>query len=109
LLSAVAVAGQLIDSFGILLSLTFPEALSLERLLVYLRQHAAEGSALGTFKRRRAALSGSGGHQSRYLGSKDIRKVLVELAIYNRTHYFCQMPCLRRSGDYIGAQPAEIP
>ena len=89
MLSAVAAAGQLIDSFGISLSLTLPEALSLERLLVYLRQHAAEGSALGMFERRRAALLGSGGHQSRYLGSKDIRKVLVELALYNRTYHFC--------------------
>jgi hypothetical protein len=54
LLDAVAAAGQLIGSFGILLSLTFLKALSLKRLPVYLRQYAAEGSALGMFERRRA-------------------------------------------------------
>jgi len=79
--------GQLISSFGILLSLTFLKALSLERLLVYLRQHAAKGSALGTFERRRAILLGFKGHQSRYLSSKDVRNVLVEPALYNRTYY----------------------
>jgi len=83
----VAIAGQLIGLFGILLSLTFLKALSLKRLLVYLRQHAIKGSALGTFKCRRAALSGFRGHQSRYLSSKDIRNVLVEPALYNRTYY----------------------
>ena len=76
---------------------------------MYLYQHAAEGSALGIFKYRHAVLLGSRGHQSRYLSSKDIKKVLVELALYNRTHYFRQMPCLRRNGDYMGIQPAKIP
>ena len=54
---------------------------------IYLRQHATEGSALGIFKRRRAALLGSGGRYLRYLGSIGVRKVLVELALYNKTYY----------------------
>jgi len=54
---------------------------------MYLRQHAAEGSALEMFKRRRAALLGSGGRYLYYLGSIGVRKVLVELALYNRTYY----------------------
>ena len=92
----------MINLFGILLLLTLPKALSLKQLLIYLRQHAAEGSALGIFKYRHAVLLGSRGHQSRYLSSKDIKKVLVKLALYNKTYYFCQMPCLCCSGDYIG-------
>jgi len=67
-----------------------------------------EGSALGIFKRRRTTLSSSRGRYLRYLGSIGVRKVLIELALYNRTYYSYQMPCLRRNGDYIGAQPAEI-
>ena len=54
---------------------------------IYLRQYAAEGSALGMFERRRATLLGSGGRYLRYLGSIGVRKVLVELALYNRTYY----------------------
>ena len=71
-----------------MLLLTFLKALSLERLPIYLRQHAAEGSALGIFERRRTILLGSKGRYLRYLGSIGIRKVLVELALYNRTYYF---------------------
>ena len=56
---------------------------------MYLLQHAAEGSALGMFKRRRAVLLGSGGRHLCYLGSIGVRKVLVELALHNRTYYFC--------------------
>jgi len=88
LLSAVATTGRLIGLFSILFSLTFLKALSLKQLLVYLRQHATKGSALGTFKRRRATSSGSRGHQSRYLSSKDVRNVLVKPALYNKTHHF---------------------
>ena len=102
LLNTIAAAGQLVDLFSILLLLTFPEALNLKQLLIYLYQYAAEGSALGIFKRRHTALLGFRGHQSCYLGSKDIKKVLVELVLYNRTYYSRQMPCLCRSGDYIG-------
>ena len=54
---------------------------------IYLRQHAAEGSALGMFKCRRTTLLGSRGRHLRYLGSIGIRKILVELALYNRTYY----------------------
>ena len=72
-----------------MLLLTFLKALSLKRLPIYLRQHAAEGSALGMFERRRTALLGSGGRYLRYLGSIGVRKVLVELALYNRTYYSC--------------------
>ena len=75
---------------------------------IYLRQHAIEGSALGIFKYRYTALLGSGGRYLRYLGSIGVRKVLVELALYNRTYYSHQMPYLRRNGDYIGAQPTKI-
>jgi hypothetical protein len=77
-------------------------------LPIYLRQHAIEGSALGMFERRHAALLGSGGRHLYYLGSIGVRKVLVELALYNRTYHSYQIPCLRRNRDYIGAQPAEI-
>ena len=84
----MAAIGQLIGLFGILLLLTFLKALSLERLPVYLRQHATEGSALGMFECWCAALLGSGGRYLRYLGSIGVRKVLVELALYNRTYYF---------------------
>ena len=98
----MAATGQLIDLFSILLLLTFPKALNLKRLLIYLHQYAVEGSTLGTFKRQYTILLGSGGHQLYYLGSKDIRKVLVELALYNKIYYFHQMPCLRCSRDYIG-------
>jgi len=48
---------------------------------MYLHQHAAEGSALGIFKRRRTILLGSKGRHLRYLGSIGVRKVLVELTI----------------------------
>jgi len=78
-------------------------------LPIYLRQHATEGSALGMFEHRRTILLGSRGRHSHYLGSIGVRKVLVELALYNRTYYSHQMPYLRRNGDYMGAQPAEIP
>ena len=88
LLGTVATTSQLIGLFSILLLLTFLKALSLKQLLMYLRQHATKGSALGTFKRWRVALLGSKGHQLRYLSSKNIRNVLVEPALYNRTHYF---------------------
>ena len=108
MLSAVAAANQLIGLFGILLLLIFLEALSLEQLPVYLHQHAAEGSALGMFECQHAALSGSRGHHSYYLGSIGIRKVSVELALHNRTHHSHQMLCLCRNGDYMGTQPAEI-
>ena len=54
---------------------------------MYLRQHAIEGSALGMFKRRRTILLGSGGRYLHYLGSIGVRKVLVELALHNRTYY----------------------
>ena len=54
---------------------------------IYLRQHAAEGSALGMFKRWRAALLGSRGRHLYYLGSIGVKNVLVELALYNRTYY----------------------
>jgi len=54
---------------------------------MYLRQHAAEGSALGMFKCRRTALSGSKGRYLYYLSSIGVRKVLVELALYNKTYY----------------------
>jgi len=83
----VAAAGQLIGLFGILLLLTFLKALSLKRLPIYLRQHAAEGSALEMFERRHTILSGSGGRHLYYLGSIGVRKVLVELALYNKTYY----------------------
>ena len=76
---------------------------------IYLRQYATEGSALGIFKCRRATLLGFRGRHLRCLSSIGVRKVLVELALHNRTYYSRQMPCLRRNGDYIGAQPAEIP
>ena len=46
-----------------------------------------EGSALGIFECWRATLLGSGGRHLRYLGSIGVRKVLVELALYNRTYY----------------------
>ena len=70
-----------------MLLLTFLKALSLERLPIYLRRRAAEGSALGIFECPRAILLGSGGRYLRYLGSIGVRKVLVELALYNRTYY----------------------
>jgi len=54
---------------------------------VYLYQHAIKGSTLGTFERRRAVLLGFRGYQSHYLSSKNVRNVLVEPALYNRTHY----------------------
>ena len=47
-----------------------------------------EGSALGMFKRWCAVLLGSKGRYLRYLGSIGVRKVLVELALYNKTYYF---------------------
>jgi hypothetical protein len=56
-------------------------------LPIYLHQHAIEGSALGIFKRRRTTLLGSRGRYLYYLGSIGVRKVLVELALYNRTYY----------------------
>ena len=69
---------------------------------MYLHQHTTKGSALGMFKRWYTVLLGFRGHQLHYLGNKDIKKVLIELALYNRTYYFHQMPCLCRNGDYIG-------
>jgi hypothetical protein len=89
LLNTVAVVGQLIGSFGILLLLTFLKALSLKRLPVYLRQHAIESSTLGMFKYQHTVLLGSGGCHLRCLNSIGVRKVLVELALYNKTYYFC--------------------
>ena len=77
----------MIGLFGILLLLTFLKALSLKQLPIYLRQHAIEGSALGMFKRRYTILSDSRGHYLCYLGSIGVRKVLVELALYNRTYH----------------------
>jgi len=47
-----------------------------------------EGGALGMFKYWRTALLGSRGRHLCYLGSIGVRKVLVELALYNRTYYF---------------------
>jgi len=58
------------------------------------------------FKRWRAVLLGFIGRYLYYLNGIGVRK--VELALYNRTYYFCQMPCLRCNRDYIGIQPAEI-
>jgi hypothetical protein len=55
---------------------------------MYLRQYAVKGSALGMFERRRTILLGSRGRYLYYLGSIGVRKVLVELALYNRTYYF---------------------
>jgi len=55
---------------------------------MYLYQHAVEGSALEIFKYLRAALSGSKRRHLYYLGSIGVRKVLVKLALYNRTHHF---------------------
>ena len=75
---------------------------------IYLCQHAAEGSALGMFECWHTTLLGSGGRHLCYLGSIGVRKVLVELALYNRTYYFHQMLCLCCNGDYMGVQPAEI-
>ena len=72
-----------------MLSLTFLKALSLKQLPVYLRQYATEGSALGMFKCWCTALLGFRGRYLYYLGSIGVRKVLVELALYNRTYYFC--------------------
>ena len=83
----MAAISQLINLFSILLLLIFPKALNFKRLLVYLRQYTVKGSTLGIFERQHTVLSGSKGHQSCYLGSKNIRKVLVELALYNKTHY----------------------
>ena len=54
---------------------------------IYLHQQAIEGSALGIFKRWRAISLGSRGRYLRYLGSIGVRKVLVELALYNRTYH----------------------
>ena len=54
---------------------------------IYLRQYAIEGSALGMFKRWYTTLLGSRGHYLYYLGSIGVRKVLVELALHNRTYY----------------------
>jgi len=85
----MATTSQLIGLFGIPLLLTFFKTLSLKRLPIYLRQHAAESSALGIFKRWYAASSGSGGRHLYYLSSIGVRKVLVELALYNKTHYSC--------------------
>jgi len=62
-----------------------------------------EGSALGIFKRQRAVLLGFKGRHLYYLGSIGVRKVLVELALYNRTYHSRQMPYLRHNGDCIGA------
>jgi len=84
----MATIGQLISLFSILLLLTFLKALSLKQLPVYLCQHATEGSALGMFKYLRAVSSSSKKRHLYYLGSIGIKKVLVELALYNRTHYF---------------------
>ena len=70
-----------------MLLLTFFKALSLKQLLIYLRQHTTEGSALGMFKRWRAASSGFRGRHLYYLGSIGVRNILVELALHNRTHH----------------------
>ena len=75
---------------------------------MYLCQHAAEGSALGMFKYWCAILLGSRRHHLYYLGSIGVKKVLVELALHNRTHYSHQMLCLHHNGDYMGVQPAKI-
>jgi hypothetical protein len=85
----VATISQLIGLFGILFLLTFLKALSLEQLPIYLRQYAVEGSALGMFKCWCTALLGFRGRHLYYLGSISVRKVLVELALYNKTYYFC--------------------
>ena len=85
----MAAASQLIGLFSISLLLTFFKALSLQRLLIYLRQYIIEGSALKIFKRRRTILLGSEGHRLYYLDSIGVKKVLVELALYNKTYYFC--------------------
>ena len=55
---------------------------------IYLHQHAVKGSALGMFKCWCTTLLGSKGCYLHYLGSIGVRKVLVELALYNRTYYF---------------------
>jgi len=88
LLGTIATAGQLISLFSIPLLLTFLKALSLKQLPIYLHQYTMEGSALGMFKCRYTALLGSKGRYLHYLGSIGVRKVLVELALYNRTYYF---------------------
>jgi hypothetical protein len=85
----VATVGQLIGLFSILLLLTFLKALSLKWLPIYLHQHAAEGSALGIFKCWHAVLLGSKRHHLHCLGSIGVKKVLVKLALYNRTYYSC--------------------
>ena len=88
MLNTVAATGQLISLFNILFLLTFLETLSLEQLPIYLYQHAVEGSALGMFERQCAALSGSRGRHLCYLSNIGVRKVSVELALYNKTYYF---------------------
>ena len=108
LLNTVAAASQLIGSFSILLLLIFLEALSFEQLPIYLHQHTAEGSALGMFKCQHATSLGSVGRHLCYLNSIGVRKVSVELALYNRTYYSHQMLCLHHNRDYMGTQPAEI-
>ena len=52
---------------------------------IYIRQHTIKGNTLEMFKRRRAASSGFKRRYLRYLGGIGVRKVLVELALYNRT------------------------
>jgi len=55
---------------------------------MYLRQYTIKGSALGIFKCWHAILLSSKRRHLYYLGSIGVRKVLVKLALYNRTHYF---------------------
>jgi hypothetical protein len=81
--------GQLISLFGILLLLTFLKALSFKQLPIYLHQYTVESSALGMFKYQRAILLGSKGRYLYYLSSISVKKVLIKLALYNRTYYFC--------------------
>jgi len=69
------------------LLLTFFKALSLKQLLIYLRQHAAKNSALGMFKCQRIASLGSKGRHLCYLSSIGVKKVLVELALHNKTYH----------------------
>jgi len=84
----MATAGQLISLFSILLLLTFFKALSLKYLPIYLRQYAIKGSALGTFKYLRVILLKFKKCHLYYLNSIGIKKVLIELALYNKTYYF---------------------
>ena len=85
----MAAIGQLIGLFSILLLLTFLKALSLEQLPIYLHQHATKGSALGIFKHQYTILLDFRGRHLYYLNSIGVKKVLIKLALYNKTYYFC--------------------